>query len=95
MRIRTWLSLLGIFACGLLFSLLNPTLVSFDYFFGQQEMALSLLLTGVFLIGLFLGFSLMTFVIWREKHRVRVISKQLNQVQKEVENLRNLAIIGD
>ncbi len=95
MKMRTWLSVLAIFVFGLLFSLLNPARVSFDYLFGQQEMALSLLLMMVFLLGLFLGSSVMVIMLWREKHKTRSVHKQLSQVQKEVENLRTLAFVGD
>jgi lipopolysaccharide assembly protein A len=92
MKVMSMLLMVAIFAFGLMFSIFNPGKVPFDYFFGQADIALSLLLLGVFVMGVVLGVSAMMLVLWREKHRSRRVSKQLHQAQKEVDNLRSVPI---
>ncbi len=95
MKILAWLAILAIFLLSLLFSLLNPSPVPFDYLLGQQDMPLSLLLILAFVLGLTLGLSAMTLLIWRAKHKARAMSTQLLHAKKELENLRTVAILGD
>ena len=92
MKVLSMLMMVAIFAFGLMFSIFNPGKVSFDYFFGQADVALSLLLLGVFVVGVMLGVGVMMLVLWREKYRSRKVSKQLYQVRKEVDNLRSVPI---
>ncbi len=92
MKLISMLLMAAIFTFGLMFSLLNPGIVHFDYFFSQGDVALSLLLLGVFVLGILLGVGTMLLVLWRANYRARKVNKQLNQVQKEVNNLRSVPI---
>ncbi len=55
MRLVTLVLFLLVAALGTLFSLLNATPVPFDYYLGQDEFPLSILLAIVLAVGVVLG----------------------------------------
>jgi lipopolysaccharide assembly protein A len=77
---------------GLTFASLNPTIVSFNYFLGSREIALSLLLVFSFGVGLCLGLFIAVFPWLKAKTECFRLRSRLKVLEKEVENLRSMPI---
>ncbi len=92
MRILSYLMLLIIMLIGLTFASLNSTVVSFNYYLGTKEIALSLLLVSSFGVGICLGLLAAIFPWLKAKTEVFRIRSRLKVVEKEVENLRSMPI---
>jgi putative membrane protein len=83
---------------GVLLGLLNPTLVSFDYYFNQLQLPLSILLgfafvTGIALALFFIGFQVLT-LRYKLRQANKKYSKQVNEVielKKQLHQARSLA----
>lgn len=93
MKALSTLLMFVIFSFGILFSLLNPGKVHFDYLLGQHDLPLSMLLLGSFVMGILLGSGVVMVLLWRVKHQKRCLKRQLVHAQKEVDNLRSVPII--
>lgn len=66
----------------------NSTLVTFNFYFIQREIPLYVALILPFLIGLLGGVLIMSLSVMRNKLKVGKTKRQLNKVEKEVQNLR-------
>jgi lipopolysaccharide assembly protein A len=95
MRIFSYLVLLTIMLIGLTFASLNSTIVSFNYYIGTRDIALSLLLVFSFGAGICLGLLAAIFPWLRAKTEVFRMKSRLKIVEKEVENLRSIPIKDD
>jgi len=77
---------------GLTFAALNSEVITFNYYIGSKEMALSLLLVFTFGAGICLGL-LVAILPWiKVKRENRRIKSRLKVIEKEVENLRSIPI---
>jgi len=95
MRSLSYLVLLMIMLVGLTFASLNSSIVTFNYYLGSKEIVLSLLLVGVFGIGIFFGL-LVAVLLWIKAKRDNMhLKSRLKVAEKEVENLRSIPIKGD
>jgi lipopolysaccharide assembly protein A len=92
MRILSYLVLLVIMLVGLTFASLNSTVVSFNYYLGTKEIALSLLLVFAFGLGIGLGLLVAVFPWLKAKADIFRIKSRLKVVEKELENLRSMPI---
>jgi lipopolysaccharide assembly protein A len=92
MRILSYLVLLVIMLVGLTFASLNANVVSFNYYLGIKEMALSLLLVFAFGLGIILGLLAAFFPWIKAKRDASRLKSRLKVVEKEVENLRSMPI---
>jgi putative membrane protein len=92
MRILSYLVLLVIMLVGLTFASLNSSIVSFNYYLGTKEVALSLLLVFAFGFGICLGLLVAVFPWLRAKTEAMRVKSRLKVVEKEVENLRSIPI---
>ena len=92
MRILSYLVLLIIMLVGLTFASLNSNVVSFNYYLGTKEMALSLLLVFSFGLGICLGLLVAVFPWLKAKTEAFRMKSRLKVVEKEVENLRSMPI---
>ncbi len=77
---------------GLTFASLNSNVVSFNYYLGTKEIALSLLLVFSFGLGIGLGLLVAIFPWFKAKAEVFRMKSRLKVVEKEVENLRSMPI---
>jgi Predicted membrane protein len=92
MKILSYLVLIIAVVTGLAFAVLNPVIVTFDYYLGATDIALSLLLVFVFGGGMLLG-SLLSIVPWFRLRRNNLrLKRHLKSVEQEVENLRSIPI---
>ena len=92
MRILSYFVLLIIILIGLTFAALNSNVVSFNYYLGIREVALSLLLVFTFGLGIFLGLLGAVFPWIRAKRDAARVKARLKTVEKELENLRVMPI---
>ncbi len=77
---------------GAAFAVLNSNPVAVNYYFGRQDIALSLVLTLVLGLGVVLGgLSAMARII-RLKHEIQTLKRRTDLVSKEVNNLRALPL---
>lgn len=76
------------------FALNNDQLTVVNYLFGSTELALSLIVFWAGLCGLILGIIGMLFAVYKLKHRLRRMQKQLNKVNKDVQHLRQQSVVG-
>ncbi|MBT3308513.1 MAG: LapA family protein [Gammaproteobacteria bacterium] len=75
MRFFTLILFLIVAALGTLFSVLNAVPVSFDYYLGQGEFPLSLLLVAVLALGVVLGILSALPMVLSLKMRLRRAEK--------------------
>ena len=82
--------ILVIILTGLSFALLNSTPVSFNYYIGKQEMALSLLLVLSLVLGAILGVAASFVIILKFRTEVSKIRREMKSKTKELTNLQSL-----
>lgn len=92
MRVISYLVLLVVMLVGLTFASLNSNIVTFNYYVGSKEIALSLLLVFAFGAGIFLGLIAAISPWLKVKRENRRFKSRLKIVEKEVENLRSIPI---
>ncbi len=76
----------------LLFTSLNADPVSLNYYLGQVEQPLALILVVTFVAGALIGLFSSVVVILSSRHEVSSLRKQIKQTEQEVMNLRSIPI---
>lgn len=92
MRIVTYLLLLIIILIGITFAVLNPAVVTMNYYIGQKTLPLSLLLAYVFGIGCCLGLFVGGWLLLKVKITNYRLQQKLKVTEKEVQNLRAIPL---
>lgn len=92
MRIVTYLLLLIIILIGITFAVLNPTIVTMNYYIGQKTLPLSLLLVSVFALGCFFGLLVGGWLLLKAKIKNYRLKQRLKVAEKEVQNLRAIPL---
>ncbi len=92
MRIVTYLLLLIIILIGITFAVLNPAIVTMNYYVGQKTLPLSLLLVSVFALGCFLGLAVGGWLALKVKIKNYRLKQRLRVAEKEVQNLRAIPL---
>lgn len=77
---------------GILFAVLNSQTVQLNYYFGSKEIALSLLMIVVIILGTLLGILVSVGHILRARHDISRLKKNIQLAEKEVSNLRTIPI---
>jgi putative membrane protein len=77
---------------GAVFALNNSDTVTFGYYFGTQDMPLSLLLIFALIIGAIIGMLSATVSILRLKRENAGLRRKTKTVTEEVENLRAIPL---
>jgi putative membrane protein len=91
-RIVGYFFLLMIILFGMAFATLNSASVSVDYYLGQANLPLSLLLVIVFAFGCFVGMLIGIWLLIKTKILNYRLRNRLILVEKEVENLRAIPL---
>jgi len=91
-RIITYLLLLIIILIGITFAVLNPNIVTVNYYVGQKTLPLSLLLVLVFGVGCFLGLLVGGWIVLKVNLKNFRLKQRLKVVEKEVQNLRAIPL---
>ncbi len=79
-------------AIGAAFALNNGGSVTLSYYFGSQEMPLSLLLIFTLIVGAIIGMLSATVTILRLKRESASLRRKVKVATEEVENLRALPL---
>jgi len=76
----------------LLFTTLNAEPVSLNYYLGQIEQPLALILVVTFVAGALIGLLSSVLVILSSRHEVSKLRKQIKHTEQELMNLRSIPI---
>ncbi len=77
---------------GAIFALNNSDTVTLGYYFGSQDMPLSLLLIITLIVGAIIGMLSATVTILRLKRENSSLRRKAKVVTEEVENLRAIPL---
>lgn len=92
MRYITYFLILVVIVLGVTFAILNSSKVTLNYYLGQRDLPLSLLLVIDFAIGCMVGLTASFWMMLATKMKNRQLQKQLKTAEKEIENLRAIPI---
>lgn len=91
-RVAALIILLLSVAVGVSFAVINADPVKVDFYFGQSQMALSMLLVLALALGAVLGVIASLGLVLRLKTDNAKLRRDARVAKKEVSNLRTLAI---
>ena len=92
MRIFSYIFILVIVFLGVTFATLNSDLVNINYYLGQKEMPLSLLISIAFGVGALLGILVGLWILFKTKMKNFRLKQRLKLAEKEIENLRAIPL---
>ena len=91
-RIPKLILVLAVLLLGLVFHLKNNQLIELNYYLGSLELSLSLLVVLVLCVGAMLGVLASLPVIVSLKRREMKLKRQIENSEKEINNLRVLPV---
>ena len=91
-RIAKLILVFFVLLLGLVFHLKNNQLIELNYYLGTIELSLSLLVVLVLCVGAFLGVLASLPIIVSLKRKQMKLKKQIDNSEKEINNLRVLPI---
>ena len=77
---------------GIVFAVLNAEPVKLNYYFGSEEVPLSLILVFAMIVGAILGVIASASLIISNQLEVKKLRKSVELAEKEVTNLRAIPI---
>ena len=77
---------------GIVFAVLNAEPVKLNYYFGSEEVALSLIIVFAMIVGAILGVVASASMIFSNRREVMKLRKSVELAEKEVTNLRAIPI---
>jgi len=77
---------------GVIFAVLNAESVQFNYYFGSQQLPLSLAIVLSMLVGAILGVLASMKLILRSRREIARLRKTSEMAEKEIANLRAIPI---
>ncbi|MAZ38634.1 MAG: hypothetical protein CMF49_00780 [Legionellales bacterium] len=92
MRIFTYLIVFILVIIGFTFACLNAESVTINYYLGQREIPLSLLLAAGLFIGGFLGWLSCLITVLKLKKDKFKLNQRLKTAEKEINNLRHIPL---
>lgn len=91
-RIITIIVLLLVTLLGLTFALMNAEMVQLDYYFGNMDAPLSLVVVIAIIVGAGLGVFASMGIVLSQKRELAKLRKSAKMAEKEVSNLRSLPL---
>lgn len=88
MRIIGFVIILVIILIGVSFAMLNSQTVHFNYYVGEHDIALSLLLAAALLIGVILGWLVMLSRLFSYRLLIRRLRKRVRTAEQALEDLQ-------
>jgi len=76
----------------LLFTTLNAEPVSLNYYLGQVDQPLALILVVAFVAGALIGLLASVFMILSSRHEVSKLRRHIKHTEQEVMNLRSIPL---
>ncbi|HAT8178480.1 TPA: DUF1049 domain-containing protein [Legionella pneumophila] len=92
MRILMLVTYLLLIIIGVSFAALNASSVQVNFYFKTVSMPISVLMTIMLGVGVFIGFILFITRYWRLKIEYRKMKNQLKLTEKEIKNLRSIPL---
>lgn len=92
MRLLMLLVYLVLILLGVSFAALNASSVAVNFYFKTINMPISVLMTIMLGLGLFVGFLLFLYRYWRLKVDYLKLRNQLKLFEKEIKNLRSIPL---
>lgn len=92
MRILMLITYLILIIIGVSFAALNASSVLVNFYFKSISMPVSVLMTIMLGVGIFIGFILFIGRYWRLKIEYRKMKNQLKLTEKEIKNLRSIPL---
>lgn len=92
LRILSLVVLLIVLLLGLSFAVLNSDNIVVNYYFGEQEIPMSVALVLALILGALMGVLASLSVILRQRTRISSLNRTIAVTEKEVTNLRSLPI---
>lgn len=92
MRVLMLVTYIVLIIIGVSFAALNAASVQVNFYFKTVSMPISVLMTIMLGIGLFLGIILFIFRYWRLKIEYHKMKNQLKLTEKEIKNLRSIPL---
>ena len=92
MRILMLVIYILLIIIGVSFAALNASTVQVNFYFKIVSMPLSVLMTIMLGVGVFIGFVLFIGRYWRLKIECHRIKNQLKLTEKEIKNLRSIPL---
>jgi len=83
---------LAVILFGIIFAILNAENVQLNYYFGSQQLPLSLALVFSMIVGALLGVLASIGLILRSRREVAKLRKASEIAEKEIANLRAIPI---
>jgi len=77
---------------GIVFAVLNAEPVKLNYYFGSEEVPLSLIIVFAMIVGAILGVVASASMIFSNRREVMKLRKSVELAEKEVTNLRAIPI---
>ena len=94
MRVLVWLFYVLLILLGASFAALNAGTVQVNLYVTTLSIPIAVLMTGMFGMGLLLGFFLSLLRYWRLKVELIKIKNQLKVSAREIKNLRDIPLKG-
>ena len=77
---------------GIIFAVLNSDIVALNYYFGVQQVPLSLIMLLSMIVGTVIGVLVSMAQLLKARRDVSKLKKQVQIAEKEVSNLRTIPI---
>jgi putative membrane protein len=94
-RIFSFIFILVIIILGLFFGNINADTVTLNYYWGTTQMPLSVALVLSLLCGALLGVFASLGLMFRLRHQISRLRKEVRTAEKEVVNLRAIPLKDD
>ena len=90
LRLLDILIVLAVFILGLFFYMNNSYLIEINYYFGQVNLPVSLVLFIVLFSGALIGILVMVPILMQLQREKFTLRRQIKVSKKEIENLRSM-----
>jgi len=77
---------------GIVFAVLNSDMVALNYYFGTQQVPLSLIMLLAMIVGALIGVLVSMGQLLKARRDVAKLKKSVQLAEKEVSNLRTIPI---
>lgn len=88
----TYVFLMATLVVAIVFAVTNYDAVTIDYFFGERQIPLSILIFLIFLLGLLFGLALDSLILLRQRSQIQRLKKKIVAVDEELNNLRKMPL---
>ena len=88
----TYILLVATLVVAIIFAVANYSPVTINYFVGEIQIPLSILIFLIFLLGLLFGLALDSLILLRQRSQIQGLKKKIVAVEEELNNLRKMPL---